>query len=517
MAQNQQGFHPDAPPLARQTPRGYYVWLTSRGTPHDIAYRQTTDVFGAPKSPDQINRENARNAQRGQLGQAAGVIGGAVVTNEALRNFPNVREALGSTPTKPTTAQPTNAPTDVPATANAPTTGATEVGSIVMPDGSPGTLMSDGAQVGQNGEIINPDGSSGGSIGGQAMAGLQVVGGVAQAYNGYRQYQQGEKLGGAANMAGGAYATAAGAQSLASGGAAGSLGSYVPAVGTAVAAAQVGQQMLNDEGASGDRAAASEAEMQKAALLWIPGYGWIAYAALAGLDAITGGKATKALMDYNKFQAKITDKFDLGLGKNLRARLFHQSTKGTQLMHTGQLLQESEDPTWQNYVAGVRAQIKEGPKDKEKPFAGKYKTFDEYKKAGLQADDLTGVYGNLDAFKPNYAEKAGVPNWANLNFNQQKAVTQRLIDENMYTSKKGEVVIADKEKARKIYEEMSANNFGGATANQPNTAITRPNKGEVGRQSAGLYRDDKGKLVKANSMRQALEKAYNKSKEKEKK
>lgn len=520
--QQQQGGDPE---ITYRDPRAYIAYLRTRR----LNAMQIDDLvrrrFGAGETPEQRAQREAKDKQSSGLAQAGGVIAGAAITNEALRNFPNVREAFSST-TQPTTeggslsvSKPVSSPTTTVdgSGANVDLGGggsaATEVASITMPDGSPGTLMSDGARVGQNGKVVNSDGSSGGSIGGQALASLQIAGGVAQAYNGYKQYQQGEKLGGAANMAGGAYATAAGAQSLASGGAAGSLGSYAPGVGTAVAAAQVGQQMLNDKGSSGDRAAKSQAEAQKAALLWIPGYGWVAYAALAGLDAITGGKATKALMDYNKFNAKVTDKFDLGLGKNLRARLFHQSTKGTQEMHTGQLLQQSEDPTWQNYVVGMRAQVKEGPKDKEKPFAGKYKTFNEYKKAGLQADDLTGVYGNLDAFKPDYAEKAGVPNWANLNFNQQKAVTQRLIDENMYTSKKGEVVIADKEKARKIYEEMSANNFGGATANQPNAAVTRPKKGEVARQSAGLYRDDQGKLVAGNSMRTALENAYNKKKE----
>lgn len=530
MAQNQ-NFHPEAPPFARSRPDAYYAWLTSNGFPHRVAYDQTTAIFGAPKTPDQIKKEKASADQQAGFAQAGGMIGGALVANQ-VRNmiFDGKPTAPTTTPqadsgnlsiSRPvpppgTTVDGSGASVDLNAGGGAPV--ATEVGSIAMPDGSPGTLMSDGAKVGQNGDIINPDGSSGGSIGGQALAGLQIAGGVAQAYNGYRQFQSGEKLGGAANIAGGAYATAAGAQTLAAGGTAGSLGAYAPGVGTAVAAAQIGQQMLNEKGASEDRAAKSQAEAQKAALLWIPGYGWVAYAALAGLDAVTGGKATQALMKYNKLNNQLTDKIDFGLGKNIRSRVFHQSTKGVQQMHTGQLMQQSDDPTWQNYVAGMRLQKKEGPQDKNKAFAGKYKTFDEYKKAGLQADDLTGVYGNLDAFKPDYAEKAGVPNWANLNFNQQKAVTQRLIDENMYSSKKGEVVIADKEKARKIYEEMAKNNFGVASkqTSQPSTTVVKAKPGEVVRQSPGLYRDDKGKLIAGNTMRAALENAYNKGKGKSK-
>ena len=529
MAINEQAFHPEAPAFARSRPDAYYAWLTSNGFPHLVEYEQTTAILGAPKRPAQQKRDAAKQQQQAGLAQAGGMIGGAIAANQARNmifgsnsNTPTTTPQADSgslsisrpVPPPTTTVDGSGASVDLGGGGGAPA--ATEVGSVQMPDGSPGTLMSDGAKVGQNGKIVNPDGSGGGSISGQALAGLQIAGGVAQAYNGYKQYQSGEKLGGAANIAGGAYATAAGAQSLAAGGTAGSLGSYAPGVGTAVAAAQIGQQMLNEKGSSEDRAAKSQAEAQKAALLWIPGYGWVAYAALAGIDAISGGMATKGLMAYNKFGQKVTDKIDFGLGKNLRSRVFHQSTKGVQEMRTGQLMQESNDPTWQNYVAGMRAQVKEGPKDKEKPFAGKFKTFDEYKKAGLQADDLTGVYGNLDAFKPSYASEKNVPDWSKLNFNQQRAVTQRLIDEDMYSSKKGDVVIGDKEKARKIYEEMAKTNFGGTgpAASQPSAAIARPKKGEVGRQSAGLYRDDSGKLVRSNTMRGALEKAYSKTKNK---
>lgn len=517
------------PPAKGMSPQDYYNALISQGVRPYQAYQAVQSNYGPPKSKEQQAKDAAKGKQSYAIGQTVGTVGGAIATNEALKGFPNVRSTFGSetqAPTTTTTTPPqgyntsgrigvTRAvpPTTVDgsgSTVNLDAKPVTEVGATTMPDGTPGTQMSDGGKVGQNGKIVNPDGSPGGSISGQALAGLQIAGGAAQAYNGYKQYQSGEKLGGAANMAGGAYGVAAGTQALANGGTAGSLGQYAPAVGTAVAAAQIGQQMISDKGASGDRAAKSQAEAQKAALLWIPGYGWVAYAALAGLDAITGGKATKALMDYNKLNAKITDKFDLGLGKNIRSRVFHQSTKGVQEMHTGQLLQQSDDPQWQQYVVGMRAQVKEGPKDKEKPF-GLYKTWNEAKAAGLQADTLTGVYGNLDAFKPAYADKAGVPNWAKLNFDQQKAVTQRLIDEDMYSSKKGEVVIADKEKARRIYEEMAKTNFGVPQASQQ---VARPEAGQVARTSPGMYMNDQGVVKPANNVRAALEKFYTQPKEK---
>lgn len=521
------------PEITRTDPKAYYYWLISQGM---NAYQASTLVnqrFPKPeqKTPEQQQKEAGKQQQGAALAQTAGMVGGVVAGRYAwdaaagyykdLTTGAKVSNATVKAASESNVSATQSPQQQIPtgtAESSAQGTSAqpvTEVGSTTMPDGSPGKLMSDGGKVGDNGQIVKPDGTSGGSLSGQALAGLQVAGGAAQAYNGYRQYQSGEKIGGAANMAGGAYNAAAGAQALSQGGTAGSLAQYAPAVGTAVAAAQIGQQVANEKGASEDRAAKSQAEAQKAALLWIPGYGWVAYAALAGLDAISGGKATEALMSFNKANNRLTDKIDFGLGKSIRSKVFHQSTKGVQEMHSGQLMQQSDDPQWQSYVAGMRSQVKEGPKDKSKPFAGKYKTFDEYKKAGLDANDLTGVYGNLDAFKPDYAEKAGVPNWSKLSFEQQKAVTQRLIDENMYSSKKGEVVIGDKEKARRIYEEMSKTNFGVPQASSPQAIpIARPKAGQVARVSPGMYMNDKGQVKPAASIRQSLEQNYSKTKKK---
>jgi hypothetical protein len=521
------------PQITQTDPRAYYYWLQSQGMSAYQASELVKQRFPPPeqKTPEQQQREAGKESQNAALAQTAGMVGGVVagryVYNKASGWFD---QKTGSSVSSEVVQQAAQQSAQGASQAGGQAAGATpaadaaasvkEVGSTTMPDGSPGKLMSDGGKVGDNGEIVNPDGSSGGSISGQALAGLQIAGGAAQAYNGYRQYQSGEKLGGAANMAGGAYGAAAGAQALYSGGTAGSLAQYAPAVGTAVAAAQVGQQMLNEKGASEDRAAKSEAEAQKAALLWIPGYGWVAYAALAGLDAISGGKATQSLMKFNKAKKRITDPIDLGIGKSIDKKLFHQSTKGVQEMHTGQLMQQSDDPQWQNYVGAMRAQVKDGPKKGDKPFAGgKYASWGEYKKAGLEAADLTGVYGNLDAFKPDYAGKSGMPDWSKLSFDQQKAVTQRLIDEDMYSSKKGEVVIADKEKARRIYEEMAQTNFGVPQGAPPMAGpqvaqVSRPQAGQVARVSPGMYMNDKGKVTAAKSMRESLEQNYGKSKTK---
>lgn len=124
----------------------------------------------------------------------------------------------------------------------------------------------------------------------------------------------------------------------------------------------------------------------------------------------------------------------------------HETTRQNAQKHTAGLLGiGKDDKQWQDYVKGMRAQYNEAPKDPTKAFAGQYATWDEYKKAGLKADDLTGVYGNLDTFGPE---------WAKLTFDQQKAVTQGIINAGLYDSKKGEVLITDKEAAKKIKDSV---------------------------------------------------------------
>jgi hypothetical protein len=134
------------------------------------------------------------------------------------------------------------------------------------------------------------------------------------------------------------------------------------------------------------------------------------------------------------------------LKNNLLGR--HRTTRQIAKGNTSELRKMGEgDDNWQQYVSGMRDQYASNPTDKEHPFAGKYKTFDEYKKAGLQADDLTGVHGNLKTFGPD---------WAKLSFDDQKKVTQGVIDAGLYNSKKGEVEITDAEKAKKILAEAIA-------------------------------------------------------------
>ena len=141
------------------------------------------------------------------------------------------------------------------------------------------------------------------------------------------------------------------------------------------------------------------------------------------------------------------------------ASLFdHESTRDVARKHTSSLLDQGQDnPAWQNYVQGMRGQYDSAPADPSKPFhGGQFGSWDEYKAAGLDAGDLTGVYGNLKTFGPE---------WASLNLDQQKAVTQALIDNNLYSSKKGEVVVTDPEKAKQLSAQILGKAAAGSSTN----------------------------------------------------
>jgi hypothetical protein len=130
------------------------------------------------------------------------------------------------------------------------------------------------------------------------------------------------------------------------------------------------------------------------------------------------------------------------IARRLGFNPIHKTTKQVQQEHSQQLSElDPNNAAWQNYIGGMRNQVT----NKEAPYAGKYKTFDEYKKAGLQANDLTGVYGNLKTFGPD---------WSKMSFADKQKVTQALIDANMYKSKKGEVVVTDEEKAKQIRDQV---------------------------------------------------------------
>lgn len=169
--------------------------------------------------------------------------------------------------------------------------------------------------------------------------------------------------------------------------------------------------------------------------------------ALGGIAAATylGGKSA-----YNMLKGK-EDKSAQGyLGRGILgmatgglselARPFfgQKSTREKAADRTKGLLGASDDANYQSYVQGMREQYNAPPPDPTKPFAGKYASWDDYVKGGLEANNLTGVYGNIKAYGPR---------WANLTEQQRQAVTQENINSGLYYSDKGDVLIKDEAKA----------------------------------------------------------------------
>lgn len=171
---------------------------------------------------------------------------------------------------------------------------------------------------------------------------------------------------------------------------------------------------------------------------------------LSAADAVSGGRISKLVNKGVGLNNKINSKLTFGLSDKINDKIFHQSTRGLAEQHTGELLKQGkDDKQWQDYVSGMRAGYNAPPPDPSKPFAGKYASWDEYKTAGLDAGDLTGVYGNLNTYGPQ---------WAKLTLDQQKAVTQANINDGLYDSKKGEVVLNNSEKANQNLKNVLAGN-----------------------------------------------------------
>ena len=170
----------------------------------------------------------------------------------------------------------------------------------------------------------------------------------------------------------------------------------------------------------------------------------------------------------------------IGLGKSF---FNHETTRDVAKKHTSDLLSKhKDDPNYQSYVSNIRQQYNAPPPDPSHPFhGGQYSTFEEYKQAGLDPADLTGVYGNLKTFGNQ---------WTNLDAEKQKAVTQGLINAGLYTSKKGEVEITDQAKAKAIFDSVT----GKAPAAQPTPANPVP---RLSAKDVELWHQKNDKKVKS--------------------
>jgi hypothetical protein len=133
--------------------------------------------------------------------------------------------------------------------------------------------------------------------------------------------------------------------------------------------------------------------------------------------------------------------------------------------------------------------------EKEKEAAGQYsnvkfaQTRDE---ADLNPEDIWGYSVFLDKFGNDWL--------GTFSEDMRRQIAQQALDAGAVNEHHGTIDI-DWNKVN-LPEDLTT--LSATEAMEP----VIPEKGKVARQSAGLYRDDQGNLVKANSMRAALERAY---------
>ena len=498
MQPNAQNFHPQAPEFARSRPDAYYAWLTSNGFPPQVAYDQTTAIFGKPKSPEEQAADAAKQKQQAGLAEVGGLIGGALASKYVINNAGKWIDKLTGTeaPKKVVAQLNTNL---TPATQTSWNAGADTASAatpqVIKSDGGMSTVQTPGGPQQVPTESLNDPGfwsnvnwgqvvqgglslaqmygayqsyksgdKAGAAIGGLAGAGnlAASTGAVSGAYvipglnivaGAYQGYQTAEALG---DMAAGAKRTRTGVVGGATSGAAigAGIGSIVPGPGTAIGAA-VGALVGGTAGAIGSITGSSKGkgQMQR--------------------DAVRGILQKQGILDEN-FQGTLADgsKTDFGQdGSKINTKFMNKLA--------------SENPTAFNQTQELGDALTAS-----------------YGFVGDKARSLGRLYvkGALSNAKDDPSTAL-----ANMqHFAKQQGITYDLIkgklDEALQDNR-----INQGEYGRLISSAQTLT--GGGTPAAP-AIVPRAAKGEVARQSAGLYRDDKGKLVRGASMRQALEQAY---------
>jgi hypothetical protein len=527
MAIDDSKFIPEAPAFARSRPDAYYAWLTSNGFPHRVAYDQTTAIFGAPKSPEEQKRDAARQQQQAGFAQVGGAIGGAVLAGEAMRGFPNVKETLGIGQ-KPTPGMAESGTLSISRPVPPPATqvdgsgavvdigGASATPQVISTEGATSTIQTPtGPQQVPTESLNDPGFWSNVNWGQVAQGGLSL----AQIYGAYQSYKSGDKAGAAIGGLAGAGNLAAATGAVATGTAAGTTGAYVIPGLNILAGAYGGYQTAE---AMGDMAAGAKRTRTGViggttagagigagiGTMILPGPGTAigagigaAVGAVAGAvgsltgsskgkgqmqrDAIRGALQERGLLD-DKFQGTLADGTLTDFGQD-------GSKLNTKAMNKLQSANPNAFEPTQQLGDAIAA---------------------SYGFVGDKARSLGRLYvrGALSNAQDD-------PNTAIANmqhFAKQQGITPELLQTNLTQAlEQNRITQGEFNRLSSAAQQLVS---GGSAGPMPQAAaIPRPEKGQVARQSAGLYRDDQGKLVRAKSMKQALKKAYDNTKEKEKK
>lgn len=307
---------------------------------------------------------------------------------------------------------------------------------------APGEAPPAGTTLAPNGAVVNTTGQTVGRW-------VQGVGGAVLIYQGVQDFKN-DKVGGTLKVGAGATNVAA-----AYGGAGSAAATYVPYVNTALGAYDTYQGFQH--GGTGLRTGTTEL-----------GAGIGSFFGPLGtvIGAAAGNATGYAIKNENNWKGRLLEGPQLGLLRHFTGLslgdLIHKTTKQVQDEHTSDLAKldpDAKNTDWQNILAARAQATANGPADPSKPFAGKYATFDEYKKAGLDANDLSKAYGVLKSVGPDYTKYTPA---------QIQQYTQTLIDNNLFESKKGEVVVTDDDKAKALKDQI----LGVTTAPLVDSSVT---------------------------------------------
>lgn len=373
-----------------------YYRLMRAGVPHDEAYKRAYPN-GIPSLKDR-QKEAGKEEQKAAIAQVAGQVGGTAAgvygTGKLIEALKGTKEAAEVA--KETATQATNAAQATQTAANSAASAGSS-GASAFPVGTAAdgsTMMSDGSTVAAGQNVMTAPLET---LGGYSPA--QALGAAQAAYGGYQTVDSFGK--GGEGIRSGATNLGAGIGSI-----------FLPGIGT-VAGAAAGNAVgygLQDNKAKNNLM-------------------------LMGMGGLAGGPALMLARD----------------------KLMHKSVAQRQQSRTEGLANMGRDnEAWQNYIGVMRSVPK--PEKGAPSFAGKYRTWEEYQQAGLDAKDLSGVYGNLKTFGPE---------WAALTQEQREAITQAGINAGLYDAKQGDVMVTDPDKLR----ELAAPIIGGA---QPQTAAPQP-------------------------------------------
>lgn len=515
------GQQPRDPELTYTDPKAYILWLRTRGLNPGQIDNLVRQRFGAGQTPQERAKQQASDAEKAGWaqagGQIAGVAGGAYLGNQLFNSSaPQTASkfaesgTVGLTRTVPaevTTVSGANPVVDLNAPMSAPkvisskggmSTVETPVGTQQVPTESLGDS--------QFWNSVNW-----GKVGQGALA-------LAQMYGAYKTFKSGDKVGGGINMAAGAANLAAsgalgtGAETMASNAAGGNL---IPGLNLAAG----GYSAYQTAKATGSMAAGKQRDVA---------------ASLGGLGAGAGLGGAAAGMMYGAPAGPMGMLIGAGVGLAAgylgskfgshkgKAQFMRDNIRG--VLQKNNVLDENYQGTLADgskYDFGKDGKslkwseidkiVERQPKAWNAAVPAADALAASYGFVGQKASDIAAWYA-----KGAVSNAADDPTVARANmqhFAKQQGITMDLITQKLNQAKEENRI----NQTQYDYYMRGANDLLGgqptnAKSNQTTTPIARPKKGEVGRQSAGLYRDDTGKLIQASSMRKALETAYNKPK-----